>query len=623
MKILLFAGTVEGRKLTEYILSLSPDIELTVSCATAYGTELLPGEREGYNILEGRLEKEGMEALIKELCPDLVIDATHPYALIVSQNIRTACEVTGARLIRVRREEIQEVKGTEPEYADSLQQALDALKDTEGNIFSALGAKSLEALTCLKDFEKRVYVRILPDPENLKKALDLGYPREHVICMQGPFSREVNRALFKEADIKILITKESGSSGGYAEKLLAAEDVSARSIVIRRPAEKVEGVSVSEACELIGSLTGDSTQGSWCDDPVNETGMKRGVTTGACAALGAKAAACMALTGKEKEVESLVTPSGISVGSRLLDIDLKKYEAAACSVKKFSGDDPDVTDGAMVRVSLKLLPEGDIIIDGGEGIGVVTKPGLSLPVGEKAINPVPRAMIKQAVSEVFEELGYAGGADVTVSIPGGEELAKKTFNSRLGIEGGLSVLGTTGVIEPMSHAAFIDAVAVQMDVKKALGQSLILAPGSIGASLATGLLGCDETDVVLCGNFIGETLELAVKKGFDHITLAGHMGKLVKLAAGVMNTHSHVADARMETIGVHAAMAGAGPDLVGSIMECISTDKAVEILEKEGILDTVMDSVMKKIVYHVRGVTGENVTLRIVVFCGGHSWSTS
>lgn len=351
--------------------------------------------------------------------------------------------------------------------------------------------------------------------------------------------------------------------------------------------------------------------------------MRRGYTTGTCAAAAARAAALLALGMDIKEV-SVDTPKGIPL---ILDVLDSKVDgkSASCAIKKDSGDDPDITNGILVYAKIELTESDncEIILDGGKGVGRVTMPGLACQVGEAAINPTPRKMIKNMVTQVFQELGYEGSAKVTISIPKGEELAKRTYNPKLGIEGGLSVLGTSGIVEPMSEKALIDTIKVEIDVRKALGaEYLVVTPGNYGETFLKVYLKDKEFYSVKCSNFIGETLDYAESQGFKGILFIGHMGKLVKVAGGIMNTHSKYADARMEIMAAHTAKFGVETKLIEDILGSITTDNAYEAIEayNSKLVTKVIDSLMEKIELHLRSRTHESMEIGAIMFSNKHGY---
>ncbi len=313
---------------------------------------------------------------------------------------------------------------------------------------------------------------------------------------------------------------------------------------------------------------------------VNGKKLRLGYTTGSCAAAAAKAAAYMLLSGRRKERIALETPKGIPLELDIEEIDVRSG-SVSCAVRKDAGDDPDVTDGALVYARVSLSDGTGVSIDGGEGVGRVTKPGLDQPVGNAAINSVPRRMIAENVEEVTELLDYRGGLSVVISIPAGTELAKKTFNPRFGIVGGISVLGTTGIVEPMSEKALVETIRTELSQKRALGQtSVLLTPGNYGSEFIQMGLGIDSEAAVQTSNFIGDSLDLCRELGFKKALLVGHIGKLVKLAGGMMNTHSRYGDCRMEILASHAGAAGADAGLISKMLECVACDEAVRLMRE-------------------------------------------
>ncbi|MBO5284107.1 MAG: cobalamin biosynthesis protein CbiD, partial [Lachnospiraceae bacterium] len=262
--------------------------------------------------------------------------------------------------------------------------------------------------------------------------------------------------------------------------------------------------------------------------------MRYGFTTGSCAAAAAKAAAYMLLTGKKKTQITIETPKGIPYTARILDIVSGEREVS-CAVEKDGGDDPDVTTGALIYAKVSLAGDtgGEIRIDGGRGVGRVTEPGLDQPVGNAAINHVPREMITREVGQVCAVTDYQGSLLVEISVPGGERLAEHTFNPRLGIVGGISILGTSGIVEPMSTRAILDTIRVELNQRRAQGfDTVAVSPGNYGLDFMKTAYGYDLDKSVKCSNFIGDTLDMAVELGFRRLLLTGHIGKLIKVAGG-------------------------------------------------------------------------------------------
>lgn len=324
--------------------------------------------------------------------------------------------------------------------------------------------------------------------------------------------------------------------------------------------------------------------------------LRCGFTTGTCAALAASGAARRLLTGVWPETVSLITPKGLPVEVPLERCRMEG-ERAVCAVRKDAGDDIDRTAGALIEAGVSFAETPGIAIDGGAGVGRVTKPGLDQPVGAAAINRVPRQMILEAVESVCRAAEYAGGLSVTISVPEGAEIAQKTFNPSLGVVGGISILGTSGIVEPMSMQALIDTIAVELRSAAAQGnRRVILTPGNYGLDFlhAQGLdaLGIP---VVKCSNFIGDALDEAAVQGFEGVLLVGHAGKLAKLAGGIMNTHSRYADCRTELFCAHAAVCGAGREVCRALLDAATSNACLAILEEHGLRQAVMESLLAAI----------------------------
>ncbi|MCR5808867.1 MAG: cobalt-precorrin-5B (C(1))-methyltransferase CbiD [Clostridiales bacterium] len=344
--------------------------------------------------------------------------------------------------------------------------------------------------------------------------------------------------------------------------------------------------------------------------------LRLGYTTGSCAAAASKAAAYMLLSGRRKEHISLETPKGITLELDIEDIETTDA-AVSCAVRKDAGDDPDITDGALVCSRVSLCSEPGVHIDGGEGVGRVTKPGLDQPVGNAAINSVPRSMIRENVEEVMKLFDCREGLSVVISIPAGAELAKKTFNPRLGIVGGISVLGTTGIVEPMSEKALVDTIRTELSQKRAMGfENALLTPGNYGAEFIKSSLGVDPETAVQTSNFIGDSLDICRELGFGRILLIGHIGKLVKLAGNMMNTHSKYGDCRMEILAAHAGAEGADKKLVSDILGCVACDEAIRLMrEKDPALERrALDAVTKRAKANLAHRAGGEMSVEMIMF---------
>ena len=328
--------------------------------------------------------------------------------------------------------------------------------------------------------------------------------------------------------------------------------------------------------------------------------LRCGYTTGSCATAAAKAAATMLLTGERVDSVRIDTPKGITLNLEPLQVELAE-NYVSCAIRKDSGDDPDDTNGILVFAKVERAVEPGVHIEGGVGVGRVTKPGLACAVGGPAINPTPRRMITSEVGSVMEQTGYTDGLMVTISIPEGVEIAKKTFNPRLGILGGLSVLGTSGIVEPMSEKALIETMYVEMRAQKARGnKDLLVFFGNYGEDFTRDVMQLDLEGAVTCSNFVGELLDYAVYLGFETLLLIGHSGKLVKLAQGVMNTHSKYADCRTELFALQAMFHGASVEVGKEIYGCLTTGEVTKVLKREQLFEPVMEQVTQKIDFYMQ-----------------------
>lgn len=364
--------------------------------------------------------------------------------------------------------------------------------------------------------------------------------------------------------------------------------------------------------------------------------LKYGFTTGSCAAAAAKAAAYMIFTQSTVEHIELLTPGNIVYDAELTDIKVEKYQAS-CAVVKNGGDDPDVTSGAHIYATVTVSGETSyeeisdriicgraaayngrsivVNIDGGQGVGRVTKAGLDQPVGSAAINHVPREMIESAVIDVAKAFDYSGQIDVLISIPEGEELAKRTMNSKLGIEGGLSILGTSGIVWPMSTQAIVETIKVEARQRKALGQTILaVSPGNYGLDYMKQSYGYDLEKSVKCSNFIGDTIDIAVELGFEGMLITGHIGKLVKLAGGMMNTHSREGDCRMELLAAAGLRCGLSAKRAVEILSAVTTEEGIRILDEENLTKLTMNNLMESICFYADKRARGNIRIEFILY---------
>ena len=348
--------------------------------------------------------------------------------------------------------------------------------------------------------------------------------------------------------------------------------------------------------------------------------LRKGFTTGSCGAAAAKAALYMLLTGSVKDEIKIITPGGAVFRTEVKDI-FREGNRVRCAVVKDGGDDPDVTTGLHVTAEVRAEERSDVTleiqIEGGPGVGRVTLPGLDQPVGNAAINRVPRQMIEKELSDVAELLDFRGRIRVILSVPGGEAAAERTFNPRLGIEGGISILGTTGIVEPMSTRAILDTIRVELNQRKALGDRIAaVSPGNYGLNFMKETYGYDLNRSVKCSNYVGDTVDMVREMDFRGMLLTGHIGKLIKVSGGIMNTHSKEGDARMELLAAGVIRAGGSMDTLRGILNCRVTEEALGIIQAESpaLLRTSMESVMDRILYYLRKRAGEELPVECILY---------
>ncbi len=341
--------------------------------------------------------------------------------------------------------------------------------------------------------------------------------------------------------------------------------------------------------------------------------LRKGYTTGTCAQGAAKASTMMLVTKKLLDWVEVETSSGVKLHLPLIDPEVKDHYAK-CGVIKDSGDDPDVTDGAKIYAMVRFCSKLGVTIRGGEGVGIVTKPGLAVPVGEYAINPTPREMIRKEVSPFLPK---DTGLEVIISVPQGEELAKQTFNPRLGILGGISILGTTGIVEPKSMEAYKTSLSLQLDVLKAEGHGkATLVLGYVGERFCKDVLGLADDSIIKIGDHVGFMLEQCVRKKIEEILLIGHIGKLVKVANGQFNTHSRSGDRRIDTIAQYATRWGADSETIEAILQETTAEATVEILRRKGLMD-IFDHIAQQVVFKANEFAGEKLKLNCILLSLG------
>ena len=352
--------------------------------------------------------------------------------------------------------------------------------------------------------------------------------------------------------------------------------------------------------------------------------LRYGYTTGSCATSAAKAACQMLLSGEEVREIMLKTPFGIKLSLEVLEIS-RNEDSVTCAIQKDAGDDPDVTNGALVYATVSKIKEKQIYIDGGIGVGRVTRKGLEQPIGNAAINSTPRATITAEIKDVCSKYRYDEGISVIIEIPKGVELAQKTFNPRLGIKDGISVLGTSGIVVPMSEEALLKTIEVEMKMRILNGDKYILAtPGNYGQRFVKEHMTLPFEKNIICSNYIGKTIDMAINNGAKGILFISHIGKFIKVAGGIMDTHSKSADCRAELIAASAIRAGADLEVVRQVLDSVTTDESLEILDKNGLLASTMDIIVQRIDMYLSHRSSDKITIGAIVFSNvlGHLGQT-
>lgn len=518
--ILLIGGTTEGR-VAAGVLDGAGKPYLYSTKGDGQQIELLHGEH-----ISGGLDVEKMSAICADRGIGLIVDAAHPFAVRLHHTVAEAARHAGVPVIRYERR--YPPRSGDVVWCDSFDTMTDCLnRDGRKRILALTGANTAASLIrCCQAPDITVWLRTLNRQESLDTVVAHGFNPANVLAYEPGIDSLCN--LMRRLEPDAVLTKESGQEGGFDDKLEICRRFGVKLYALCRPDLQYADVTVDGPHGL--RLAVQRLLPGFFK-------LRTGLTTGTCAAAAAKAAAIYYETGGEAETVKVTLPDGEHIPVDVHGI--RTDGATVCGeVVKVAGDDPDVTDGVTVAVTLEPTDYiGRNRYIRGEGVGIVTLPGLGISPGEPAVNPVPRQMIDMAVGEVCGNRNF----DITVSVQGGVELATRTFNPRVGVLGGISILGTSGIVTPFSTEAFVESIRREMQVARAMGlEEIVLNSGARSERMARGLRpDLSEHSFVHYGNAVGSAVSIASELGFSRITVGMMPGKGVKVAEGHTDTHSH------------------------------------------------------------------------------------
>jgi cobalt-precorrin-5B (C1)-methyltransferase len=533
--ILVFGGTTEGRRAAEVLEEAGSPYYYSTKTGEQDLT-LQHGQR-----IDGALDAEAMLSFCREHEIRLLVDAAHPFATTLHQTI--AIVASELQIPVVRYERIYPPRDADITWIDDYTQVPTDIH----TLLATTGVQSISKLKYLEAKGLKVIYRILPRESSVLLAHQQGASDEQLCYFEDGNKIDV--------DADAILLKESGISGGFVEKVAAARAKGMRIIALKRP-------------DLIqGAINGPYGLRRAVEKLLPEFyPLHSGLTTGTCATAAAIAATIRMFKGETPTEVPVMLPNGETI---MVPV---SYSDGYASCFKEAGDDPDITNGIEVRASVSKSDGFEIL--GGEGVGTITLPGFDYPPGSPAINKAPREMMRQNLARFDVPLR------ITISIPNGAEIAKKTFNPRLGIEGGISIIGVSGIVKPFSEEAFIDSIRKCMNVAKASGANrVVINSGGKSERFVKALYpDLPRQAFVEYGNYIGETLKIAHELNFESVTLGVMLGKAVKLAAGHLDTHSRKTTMDLDFIQQMLQESGIKIDisditLARELWERISSDK--------------------------------------------------
>lgn len=539
--ILVLGGTTEGRRAVEVLDKAGEPFY--------YSTRSDLQEVESRNAIRisGGLDRDGMRDFCIRNGVSLIVDAAHPFASLLHATAADVSRSLGIPVVRYERRYPR--RNPDFEWCDGYEDAAERmLCDGVKRLLALTGVQTISRLRPF--WEKRdCRFRILNRPESLEKVKSAGFPEEKIL-----FYDEENAGIsgfIESLHPDAIITKESGASGGFTEKVEEALRHNLRVYVVKRPEMPEEFVEVTGPFGLRREIEG-RVPGFFK--------LRSGFTTGSCAAAAAKAAMTVLAKDEYPEEVTIMIPDGERMRLKVDSVRRIDENTAEAVVVKNAGDDPDVTNGCRIIARVSIREEensGDVEFIGGDGIGRVTLPGTGLAIGEAAINPAPREMMRRELREL-----WAGACTLEISVPGGEELAKRTFNSRIGIEGGISIIGTSGIVMPFSNEAFIEAIRREIEVARASGCPVLVLNSGARSEKVVKAEYPELPDIAFVhyGNAIGESLGIAAELGVENVVVGLMIGKAVKLAEGNADTHSHKVVMNRDFLATLAREAGCSAD---------------------------------------------------------------
>lgn len=524
-QILIFGGTTEGRKTANWLSDLKQPFYYSTK------TNSHPLISEMGECLSGGMNEEKMIEFCRQQEINLIVDAAHPFAADLHINLHKVASELDIAIVRIEREFVERIDHEHIHYLPSVDVCIESIQ-TKGikRVLSLVGVKNLPKIKkALPDCD--IWFRILNFPDSIRIANEAEVKEERLIVSSRFENLLLEENLIKENGIQAIMTKESGYTGLLDKKMELAIKYEMPLFIVKRP-------DLPEYDKIIKTR---SEFQSYLDEAfgIKRLELAHGYTTGTCASISAKAALIALINQEKKDWERVDLPRGKEAK---MPIHYTEFTAeyGISTVIKNSGDDPDVTDGTEVGCRISFNETGDIRFVRGEGVGTVTKAGLEIPVGDPAVNPTPRKIIERELNGILNQYQLTKGVDVSVFVPMGAKLAKKTFNPRLGIEGGISIIGTTGILKPFSAEAYIETIKkhVKFAVENGSSQVFINSGGRSERYLKQKFPEMPQQAYIQYGNFIGDTIHAINGSGVEKVSMGIMMGKAVKLAEGHLDTHS-------------------------------------------------------------------------------------